>query len=230
MVKEIFNALFMTVSEGSYMLNRKILSLAILATALVGCSDPKEASEENFERSAQAYLDTQYPKCLVVANFPVESQQVDFSGTDKTMHALAKVGVIKETELSRKEVPQTFFQPAHTDIRYSFDLTDEGRKFYKQDAKKLMNGTTAGGLCVGKAQVVSVDQFSEPGDMMGQKISRVTYSYKITDLPQWAQNEGVQSSIRDLAPIVASEKTPIKETRAMILTNNGWVHERLFGK
>ncbi|TVT84316.1 hypothetical protein [Pseudomonas sp. H3(2019)] len=211
-------------------MDRKIVSLTILLAALAGCSDPKKANEENFEKAAQTYLDTQYPQCFVVTEFPTETKDFDITGNNKALHALAQVGIIKEVELSRKEIPKSLWQEQRTDIRYSFDLTDEGRKFYKNNAQKLMNGTTAGGLCVGKAQIVSVDQFSEPGDMMGQKISRVTYSYKVHDLPDWAHNEAVVATIRGLAPVVASEKTPIKETRAMILTNNGWVHERLFGK
>ena len=211
-------------------MDRKIVSLTILLAALTGCSDPKKANEENFEKAAQTYLDTQYPQCFVVTEFPTETKDFDITGNNKALHALAQVGIIKEVELSRKEIPKSLWQEQRTDIRYSFDLTDEGRKFYKNDGQKLMNGTTAGGLCVGKAQVVSVDQFSEPGDMMGQKISRVTYSYKVHDLPDWARNEAVVATIRGLAPVIASEKTPIKETRAMILTNNGWVHERLFGK
>ncbi|MBA6116823.1 hypothetical protein MXF29_13800 [Pseudomonas sp. NC26] len=53
----------------------------------------------------------------------------------------------------------------------------------------MLNGTTRGGLCFGKAQVTAIEQFSEPGEMMGQKISRVTYAYKITGLPDWARPE-----------------------------------------
>ena len=212
------------------MKNRKTVSLAILLAALAGCSDPKKANEENFEKAAQAYLNTQYPRCLVVTELPTETKDFDMTGNSKALHALAQVGIIKEVELSRKEIPKSYWQEQRTDIRYSFDLTDEGRKFYKTDAQKRMNGTSVGGICVGKAQVVSIDQFSEPGDMMGQKISRVTYSYKVNDLPDWARNEEVVATINGLAPMIASEKAPIKETRAMVLTNNGWVHERLFGK
>lgn len=53
----------------------------------------------------------------------------------------------------------------------------------------MLNGTTRGGLCFGKAQFTAIEQFSEPGEMMGQKISRVTYAYKITGLPDWARPE-----------------------------------------
>lgn len=33
------------------MMRRKIIPLVVLATALVGCSDPKKASESNFEKA-----------------------------------------------------------------------------------------------------------------------------------------------------------------------------------
>lgn len=211
-------------------MHRKILPLVILATALVGCSDPKKASEDNFEKATQAWLDTAYPKCFLVSTFPVESKEFDITNTNKTLHALAGAGVLKEVELSRKEIPASMFQQASTQVQYSYDLTDEGRKYYKADAQKMRDGTTAPGLCIGKAKVDKIEQFSEPGDMMGQKISRVTYTYKVDDLPKWAGDEAVVATNRELAPMAASKDTPIKETRAFILTNNGWVHERLFGK
>lgn len=212
------------------MMHRKILPLAILATALVGCSDPKKASESNFEKATQAWLDTAYPSCFLMSAFPVESKEFDIGNTNKTLHALAGVGVLKEVELSRKEIPANLFQSARTQVQYSYDLTDEGRKYYKADARKLRDGNLVPGLCIGKAKVVKVEQFSEPGDMMGQKISRVTYTYQVDDLPKWTANEAVIASNRELAALVSSKETPIKETRAFILTNNGWVHERLFGK
>lgn len=211
-------------------MQRKILPLVILATALVGCSDPKKASESNFEKATQAWLDTAYPKCFLMSTFPTESKEFDISNSNKTLHALAAAGVLKEVELSRKEIPANMFQSARTQVQYSYDLTDEGRKYYKADAQKLRDGSTAPGLCIGKAKVVKVEQFSEPGDMMGQKISRVTYTYSVDDLPKWAADKAVLESNRDLGPMVSSKDTPIKETRAFILTNNGWVHERLFGK
>lgn len=211
-------------------MNGKLVLLTIAVGLLAGCSDPKKASDENFQKAAQAYLDTQYPKCFLVTAFPVKTLDFDVSGQNRVLHALAGVGIVKETELSRKDIPKTIFSPAQTDISYSYDLTDEGHKYYKDDARQLANGNKLGGICIGKAKVVRIDQFSEPGEMMGQKISRVTYSYQINDLPTWAHDQNVQAASNELNAAVASEKAPIKETRAMILTNNGWVHERLFGK
>ena len=208
---------------------RKIVPLALLAT-LAGCSDTKDASEANFHKAAQAYLDTQYPHCFVVTDFPARTQDFDVTGTNKALHALARVGIVSEKEISRVEVPERLWQPARTDIYYAYDLTDEGRKYYKADAQKLPNGQTRGGLCFGKAEVTAIEQFSEPGQMMGRTVAHVTYAYKVTGLPDWAANDEVRATVRDLGNAVATNDTPAREKRVMVLTNQGWVHERLFDK
>ncbi|AVD83366.1 hypothetical protein C4Q28_14900 [Pseudomonas sp. SWI6] len=208
---------------------RKIVPLALLAT-LAGCSDTPEATEASFHKAAQAYLDTQYPHCFVVSSFPTKTKDFDVNGTNKALHALAQVGVVSEKEISRTQVPERLWQPARTDIYYAYDLTEEGRKYYKADAQRTVNGKTRGGLCFGKAQVMAIEQFSEPGEKMGHTVSDVTYTYKITGLPAWAANDNVRSSIQDLDRAVATHDAPMREKRLMVLTEQGWVHERLFDK
>lgn len=190
---------------------RKIVPLALFAT-LAGCSNSEDTSEASFQKAAQAYLDTQYPRCFVISSFPAKTQDFDLHGTNKALHALARVGVVSEKEISRTEVPARLWQAERTDIYYAYELTDEGRRYYKAD----------NGLCFGKAQVTAIEQFSKPSEVSGQKISNVTYAYKITGLPAWAGDEGVKASIAELGKAVASNDTPLKETRAMVLTSQGW--------
>ncbi|MDZ5111145.1 MULTISPECIES: hypothetical protein [Pseudomonas] len=190
---------------------RKIVPLALFAT-LAGCSNSEDTSEASFQKAAQAYLDTQYPRCFVISSFPAKTQDFDLHGTNKALHALARVGVVSEKEISRTEVPARLWQAARTDIYYAYELTDEGRRYYKAD----------NGLCFGKAQVTAIEQFSKPSEVSGRKISNVTYAYKITGLPAWAGDEGVKASIAELGKAVASNDTPLKETRAMVLTSQGW--------
>ncbi|WP_313302955.1 hypothetical protein [Pseudomonas sp.] len=206
---------------------RKIAPMALLAT-LAGCSDSQDASKANFQKAAQAYLDTQYPRCYVISDFPTQTQDFDISGTNKALHALAKVGVVSEREIKRVEVPDRLWQPARTDVYYAYDLTDAGRPLYQANARKMMSGKTLGGLCFGKAEVTSIEQYSEPAPMMGHTISEVTYAYKVTGLPEWAANAEVKKSIRDLGEAVATAETPAREQQVMVLTDSGWVHERLF--
>ncbi|MFJ4456637.1 hypothetical protein ACIP1G_22460 [Pseudomonas sp. NPDC089392] len=195
---------------------RKIVPLALLAT-LAGCSDNKDTREASFHKAAQAYLDSQYPHCFVATKFPSKTQDFDLHGTNNALHALAQVGVVTEKEISRTEVPARLWQAARTDVYYAYELTDEGRKYYQAD----------NGLCFGKAQVTAIEQFSEPSKATGQERANVTYAYKITGLPAWAADERVKASIAELGKAVASQDTPLKDTRAMVLTSQGWVHEQL---
>jgi hypothetical protein len=70
---------------------------------------------------------------------------------------------------------------ARTDIYYAYALTDEGRNF-KADA----GNSKVGGLCFGKAQVTTIEQFTAPTEQAGRTVSRVTYRYRVSEfLPGW---------------------------------------------
>ena len=205
----------------------KTTLVAAIAFLISGCSDPKTPNEKNFAVAVQAYLDTTYPKCYLTSEFP-RTVEWDVGGTKTQLRALAKAGLVLEKEGSY-EIP-TFggrkrFAPAP-----AFTLTDEGKKFYKSDAVKLINGKNLGGFCFGKAKVKQVDQFTEPSDMLGMRISRVNYTYEVSDLPAWANSPAIQAAIPELKADVESDKVPIKKLDVLVLTNNGWVHERLFKK
>ncbi|QVM93826.1 hypothetical protein JYG34_12785 [Pseudomonas entomophila] len=207
-------------------MNRKIVPLALLAT-LFGCSAGQDTREASFRQAAQAYLDTQYPHCFVITAFPARTRDFDVDGTNKALRALAKVGVVSEREISRTEVPERLWQPARTDIYYAYDLTDEGRKYYRADAVKRADGGSTGGLCFGKARLTEITAFSKPAEREGRKVSQVTYRYQVTDLPGWAGDEAVQADVIGLGQAAGSAAKPLEETRAMVLTDQGWVHERL---
>lgn len=204
--------------------------ICIGAIALSGCNDPKKASESNFKAAAQQYLDTVYPTCYFRANFPFKTDGYSFNNTSEILHAMAEKGLLTEKELSRKHFEASWGTKAHDVVVSSYDLTDEGKKYYKPDASKNMRGENMGGFCFGKASVSEVINFTEPSDAMGQKISRVSFSYTVSDIPGWAKSPEITSLDRQLKKDVDSESEPLKVTNAFLLTNKGWVHERLFGK
>ncbi|WP_307945690.1 hypothetical protein [Pseudomonas mosselii] len=202
-------------------MDRKIIPLALLA-AIVGCSDGQQTSETELRQTAQAYLDTQYPRCFVISSFPTRTRDFDVEGTNKALHALAQVGVVSEREVARTEVPERLWQPARTDIYYAYDLTDEGRRYYKADARRKANGTSTGGLCFGKAQVTAIKGFSSPVEHNGRRQSELTYSYQITELPVWAGDAAVQTDIVGLGQVATSVGKTLHETRIMVMTSKGW--------
>ncbi|MBE3175407.1 hypothetical protein IM282_15625 [Enterobacter cloacae complex sp. P29RS] len=204
--------------------------ICIGAIALSGCNDPKDASEGNFKAAAQQYLDSIYPSCYFKANFPLKTDGYAFNNLPDILHVMSQKGLLTEKEISRKHYEASWGSKAHDVVVNSYDLTDEGKKFYKSDAAKKINGETLGGFCFGKATVSEVSNFTEPSDAMGQKISRVSFSYKVTGVPDWAKSSEITSLNSQLKKDVDSESEPLKVTSVFVLTNKGWVHERLFGK
>ncbi|QAX18641.1 hypothetical protein [Klebsiella pneumoniae] len=65
---------------------------------------------------------------------------------------------------------------------------------------------------------------------MGQKISRVSFSYKVSEIPEWAKTPEILTADRQIKKDVDSAKDGMKVTNVFVLTNNGWIHEKLFGK
>jgi hypothetical protein len=204
----------------------KRIAIGVVVTSLmVGCSDPKDATESNFKAATQTFLDKKYPFCYFKMNMPA----VEKYGTDlKELRALAEAGLLVESETDL-EIPSFGGEKKYRQVP-QFNLTDEGKKYYIEDAGKTMMGNPYGGFCFGKATVEEIVNFTDPADMFGHTISRVNYSYKVTDIPEWASSETVTAFSKDLKESVASEDTPINQVDAFIRTNNGWVHEKLFGK
>lgn len=203
----------------------RIIAAVFFLAAISGCSDPKAASEDNFRKAIQEYLDKIYPKCYVTTELPVIIDW-DISGVKKKLQVLAKVGLVVESE-GQVERPG-FGNHKNVVAAPSFDLTEEGKKYFKQNVSETMGGKTRGGFCFGKATVKEIGQFSEPSDMFGQRISRVNYTYEVSDFPEWAKSPEVVEVIKDLKIDIESSTTPIKKLDVLVMTNNGWVHEKLF--
>lgn len=200
-------------------MDRKLIPLALLAS-LLGCSDGQEATEASLHHAAQAWLDTQYPRCFVATTFPTRTRDFDLDGTNQALRALARVGVVSEQEVSRTEVPERLWQPARTDIYYRYELTEKGRALYKADGQD-----GKGGLCFGKAQVTAIERFTPPVERDGSKRTQVTFRYSVGELPAWADDPALKADIKGLAQAAASAAQPVEVTQGMVQTDQGWVHE-----
>lgn len=203
----------------------KRICTAAFFIVLIGCSNSKQANEKNFKSAIQAYLDTVYPKCFVNENFPAIVNS-DFLGRRAALRSLAKAGLLSEKELSRKEY-KDWNGVLNVAIKSEYALTETGRKFYNPDARQTLSGDR-GGFCIGKATVKDITRYTEPADMFGHRITKVNYTYSVGKLPEWATLPEVTAAIPALKEAVESTAKPIKATHTLVLTNNGWVHERLF--
>lgn len=211
------------------MKSKLFLAVALLVGVLaMGCSSVKDANEKNFKNAAQHFMDTQYPYCYITVNFPYSTETMSLRNTAEILHVLSTLGIVKETEVSRNKFHDFMSGKEKEVIIYSYDLTDEGKKYYKADASKNLSGDDLGGFCFGKATVDSIVNFTAPTDAMGAKVSEVIYTYTVTDFPEWAKNPELLQLDDRLKKDATSAETPIKTKGLFVLTNNGWVHHKLF--
>lgn len=203
-------------------------ALLLLTLLMAGCSGGvKDANNSNFKAAAQAFLDREYPYYYFTVNFPYQSDQRSFNNTSDVLHVLAKLGMVTETEVSRKEVSSLTSEPK-VKIIYSYELTDEGQKFYKAGVTKDLRGNDLGGFVFGKATALKILNFTEPADYFGHRISDVTYTYTVSGIPEWAKDAELLELDNRLKIEAASANTPIATTDVFVLTEKGWIHEQLW--
>lgn len=197
----------------------KLVSIAVSITlALAACSNPKAANKANFKEALQAYYDDN-PACVAsfLDEFPGDvtiDERPIFGGKDYRAAALETALFIKSNERKNKT-----FSGNQTTITVS--LSPLGKQY-----AKISNGSTQGRLefCYGKYVVDDIVRFTEPNNMMGMTISEVTYSKRVTDVADWAKSPKALEAWKQIS---RDQEKQEPQMDALVLTNEGWVHERM---
>ncbi len=201
-------------------MNKMLVTTTMLTALLAGCADPKAASESNFKVAIQNYLDHEYPHCFYSAEFPIE-QNLLFGQPPKFLDNLAQEGLITKSE--KIAPPLTKYHKPTTMV--VFEISENGKQVFIQK-----EGDKRQSLCFGKATLKELIDFTEPNSAFGKTFSEANYTYTVTDIPTWAKLPEIQKQFSAIKKVTESENTPIKVKDALILSNKGWVHERMFGK
>lgn len=208
-----------------------VISAIMLAA---GCSNPKQASEKNFEKTLNAYFKEQ--PCMATGpvakfDFPLKitGRDIFFKSYKEYLDKFVEIGFLTKEETSEKVKTQpVFFSGNVKDGKMAvitYALTDEGKKYYR--SRETPNGKKSG-FYIGQPVVDKVEQFSEPADLMGLKVSQVRYTYKVEDLQDWARSDKIRAADRRIDRYVKCAQQPAEEKATLILTSNGWVHENQY--
>lgn len=219
-----------------------VMMVAIPLAVLAGCSNSKSPSKSNFEHAINDWIEKD-PPCLSIPQGSLQSPGQDYGALPRyvaatpatqpfaeqtrqrylaPLDALVDAGLMKKswTEIAEK---QMFGSSEKKVPVVAYDLADKGKSALKPENAK---GDSIGQrlqLCYGKPEVVEIKQFTQPGDMMGMTVSQVSYSYHLADLPDWAKNAKMKEAFPDLARNTAES---IDRKAAVVLTNDGWKHEK----
>ncbi|MFT4437881.1 hypothetical protein ACMX25_31520 [Caballeronia sp. 15715] len=201
-----------------------VIGVSILAFAMLGgCGSKKDANKSNFESAIQSYLDTRSGVCIALPakDAPFKLEKVggfNFNQEHEKAAALVSAGL-----LSARDTAVPLMGSNRMVAGSEYTLTDEGKKYLVKGGSGNLGGWD--GFCGGKYKVKEVENFTEPADMFGTKISQVNYLYTVDDAPAWAKQPAIQA----LYPSLQKDlRANAGDKAVLVATNDGWMHERLF--
>lgn len=199
-----------------------VLTAALLA--LGGCGSKQDANKSNFKAAIQDYYDKSNGACVMAPSksFPFTIEKKDglrFLRNPEKAAALANVGLLSATDAempsgnpwNKTPIPAT-----------EYALTTMGKKFLVKGAGGNIDNWD--GFCTGKAKVVAVDNFTQPADMLGSKVSRVNYTYEIVEAASWARVPEMIAAY----PQLKATSDKLRADTVLVATGEGWMHERMF--
>ena len=200
-----------------------MVAAACAPLALGGCGSKQDASKSNFQAAIQDYLNTKTGVCVMMpskeAPFTLQKTgNIDFINAPQKAAALVNAGLLSAKDM---DVKSAFGNQMVPGVQYA--LTDEGKKYLVKGGAGNVGNWDA--FCGGKYKVKEVENFTQPADMFGTKISQVNYLYKVDDAPSWTKQPAIQAAY----PSVQHDVTGSPGDKAVLVaTNVGWMHERLF--
>ncbi|PZU68655.1 hypothetical protein [Sphingobium sp.] len=225
------------------MLKRFTWLAAGAATLLSSCSDPKDANKENFKDAINDWI-KEHPPCIPVPRGQITPSQDSGAEFPRYVEATPVTSKFAQESRAREEAPflalvdaglmtvkdatipvrASLFGDGQKQVPVrSYDLSEKGKKIVTAQGDKTAFSSPAQRFCYGTPTVDEIVQYTEPADAMGVKVSQVTYRYHLKDLPDWARNEKLKVAYPELERNAAES---LDGKAAVILTNEGWVHER----
>ena len=194
-----------------------LLSLLLLQ-ACESADDPKAANEKNFSKAVTEFLKDTKPLTFTIFQIHFPKYVAEGYANYNTLLVLEKYKIVQAITQG-----QSTNYSNQTVKNYTFDLTEEGKKFYKN-----VNGWHT--LVFGKPKFKSIVKWEEPTDNK----TTVTFKYVVEEIPEWAKDKDIWE--KDSSHIsLRSEKDRLKEyvngkekegRVTLVRTNVGWDYKR----
>ena len=179
---------------------RKILLVASLAALLSGCGEKGDFEKAINAKISQSKLCYSLQDNDIVFNkgFPIKVNRgyrsSGYSASDEILKGLVEQGLLT--------VSQQANGFSSVDV---LEVTDKGQAVEFWDRKD--------GACVGHRAVAEIKEWTEPGNG-NQKVVRVSYIWKLTDVPSWVDKKAFSS--------VKGMNEPEESMINLVKTSNGW--------
>ena len=179
---------------------KKILLVAGVALVLAGCGE-----KSDFEKAINAKI-SKSKVCYSLQNndfafnkgFPIKVnhgyRSAGYNVSDEILNGLVEQGLLNVSQQSNGF--------GSVDV---LEVTDKGQEveFWNREE----------GACVGHRAVAEIKEWTEPGNG-NQKVVRVSYTWKLADVPSWVDKKALSS--------VKGMNEPEESMINLVKTSNGW--------
>lgn len=135
---------------------------------------------------------------------------------------MAEAGLLSTSVVTRETAPRYGRLRQAEHVRY--EPTEAGAEVIRPSPSRFVGGNQ---LCFGHKRVAEVSGNTEPGELGGARMPRVTYTWRLEDVPTWASRPEVQAAFPALADALAEREGQSAET--LVLTDSGWKHQSQIG-
>lgn len=179
---------------------KKILLVTCTALALTGCGEKGDFEKAINAKISQSKLCYSLQDNDIVFNkgFPIKVNRgyrsAGYSASDEILKGLVEQALLTVSQQSNGL--------SSVDV---LEVTDEGQEVEFWDREK--------GACVGHREVSEIKEWTEPGNG-DQKVVRVSYTWKLADVPSWVDKKAFSS--------VKGMDEPEEGMINIVKTSNGW--------
>jgi hypothetical protein len=186
----------------------------------------KAALSQYFEKKGELCLDETFPQDI--SERQIQAQAIgSVLGLDvEEMRALETVGLVQgiDTEIEGKD-----FSGKPNGIKYKikrYNLTEAAKPFSHEFKSKWIvpAGSTVEAsfvLCWGKKAPDKIVKWDGPMALGSYQEVKVTYTYKLDQLADWAKNPAIQTAFKDVKSSIDNAGKR-EDSRVLKLTSQGW--------
>ena len=206
-------------------MNKTTLSLVLgvaLSASLSACDSKTAANKKNFGITVTQYFDKKGDMCLDPVKWPVDVYETDMrqqklfpDGVAGQMAALEAVGLAKGEDV---ELPGTFVDGKPNGLKVKvrrYTMTDAAKPYLRANAKQQQR------MCWGRKLLDKIVRWADPSRVDDHEESAVIYTYKLSNVADWAKKPQVKEAFPVLGRTVDGEHTQ-KEKLYVKLTPQGW--------
>jgi hypothetical protein len=198
--------------------------LAAAAFALVACGkpDPDAPTRAAFEAGLRTFLaDGHDQVCLGMYDWPMDLTEEEAGANSRRavqLPVFEKLGLAKSTVVP---VPRSTVNPDGAIKRY--ELTDEGRKYYRPHAHTGRDGIAhQSDFCVARLSLAKVESWRIDSHDAQHPAATVSYTYHVEPAP-WMDNDDARRVLPMVAKVIKGADGGLQMHQGFTRDDKGWL-------